>query len=42
MSANVSGFNVESIDYGAGLPELRSVREIVFVQEQNVDRKSVV
>lgn len=36
MSANVSGFNVESIDYGTGLPELRSVREIVFVQEQNV------
>ncbi len=36
MSANLPGFSVKPIDYETGLPELRSVRETVFVQEQNV------
>lgn len=36
MSATPSGFSVELIEYETGLPELRSVRETVFVQEQNV------
>ncbi len=29
-------FRVEAVDYESALPELRSVRETVFVQEQNV------
>ncbi|TWI03728.1 putative GNAT family N-acyltransferase [Luteimonas cucumeris] len=36
MSRPPPAFNVEPIDYAAGLPELRSVRETVFVHEQNV------
>ncbi len=36
MTATESGFHVEPIDYEAGLPELRAVRESVFVQEQGV------
>lgn len=36
MSGNSPGFNVKPIDYETGLPELRAVRETVFVQEQNV------
>ncbi|MCL1633773.1 GNAT family N-acetyltransferase [Luteimonas sp. SX5] len=36
MSANTPGFTVKPIDYETGLPELRAVRETVFVQEQNV------
>lgn len=30
------GWFVETVDYAIGLPELRSVREAVFVREQNV------
>lgn len=33
---NARAFHVETIDYAAGLPELRVVRETVFVQEQQV------
>ena len=36
MNKDASGFSVKPIDYETGLPELRSVRETVFVQEQNV------
>lgn len=36
MNTDASGFIVKAIDYETGLPELRSVRETVFVQEQNV------
>lgn len=36
MNKETSGFIVKPIDYETGLPELRSVRETVFVQEQNV------
>ncbi|HEY5612545.1 MAG TPA: GNAT family N-acetyltransferase, partial [Lysobacter sp.] len=34
--SNVPGFHVEAVEYEAALPDLRSVRETVFVQEQNV------
>lgn len=36
MSGTASDFHVEPIDYTSGLPELRAVREAVFVQEQGV------
>jgi len=36
MNKETSGFSVEPIDYETGLPQLRSVRETVFVQEQSV------
>ena len=36
MNAGTHGFKVERIDYESGLPDLRAVRETVFVQEQNV------
>ena len=34
--ASAPGWFVEAIDYAIGLPELRAVREAVFVREQNV------
>lgn len=33
---STQGFHVEPVDYESALPDLRSVRETVFVQEQNV------
>lgn len=33
---NTPSFHVEAIDYESGLPDLRAVRETVFVQEQQV------
>lgn len=36
MNKDASSFIVKPIDYETGLPELRSVRETVFVHEQNV------
>jgi len=36
MTATREGFTVEPIDYATGLPDLRAVRETVFVHEQNV------
>ena len=36
MTTRASGFYVERSDYEIGLPDLRTVRETVFVQEQNV------
>lgn len=35
-SDNASDFHVEAVEYQAALPDLRIVRETVFVQEQNV------
>lgn len=36
MNADKASFQVKPIDYTEGLPELRAVRETVFVQEQRV------
>jgi predicted GNAT family N-acyltransferase len=36
MSTVATGWYVEPIDYATGVADLRAVREIVFVQEQNV------
>ena len=35
-NANASGWYVGPVDYDAALPELRAIREAVFVREQNV------
>lgn len=36
MTGDRPGFRVEAVEYAAGLPDLRAVREPVFVQEQRV------
>ena len=35
-SMDTQGFGVDTVDYEAALPDLRVVREAVFVQEQRV------